>query len=141
MSKILNFLRITLSENLNWTSHVSKIACRIASKIGILNQLKYVLPPNISLLLYSNIMLPHINYIILIWGHHHKTITQLQKRAIRVITLSKYLAHTEPLFKNLNILKVEDIFRLQQPKFHHQFINVTLPIISLIIFLGKYTPI
>ena len=100
---------------------------RIASKIGILNQLKHVLPQNISLLLYNTIILPHINYMILVWGHHHKTITQLQKRAIRVITLSKYLAHTEPLFKNLNILKVEDIFRLQQLKFYYRFINVTLP--------------
>ena len=122
-----NFLGLTLNENLNWTSHVSKIASRIASKIGILNQLKHVLPQNISLLLYNTIILPHINYMILVWGHHHKTITQLQKRAIRVITLSKYLAHTEPLFKNLNILKVEDIFRLQQLKFYYRFINVTLP--------------
>ena len=95
--KDFNFLGLTLYENLNWTSHVSKIASRIASKIGILNQLKHVLPQNISLLLYSTIILPHINYMILVWGHHHKTITQLQKRAIRVITLSKYLAHTEPL--------------------------------------------
>ena len=38
-------------------------------------------------------------FMILVWGHLHKTITQLQKRAMRVITLSKYLAHTEPLFK------------------------------------------
>ena len=125
--KDFNFLGLTLNENLNWTSHVSKIASRIASKIGILNQLKHVLPQNISLLLYNTIILPHINYMILVWGHHHKTITQLQKRAIRVITLSKYLAHTEPLFKNLNILKVEDIFRLQQLKFYYRFINVTLP--------------
>ena len=125
--KDFNFLGLTLNENLNWTSHVSKIASRIASKIGILNQLKHVLPQNISLLLYNTIILPHINYMILVWGHHHKTITQLQKRAIRVIKLSKYLAHTEPLFKNLNILKVEDIFRLQQLKFYYRFINVTLP--------------
>ena len=117
---------LTLNENLNWTSHVSKIASRIASKIGILNQLKLVLPQNISLLLYNTIILPHINYMILVWGHHHKSITQLQKRAIRVITLSKYLAHTEPLFENLNILKVEDIFRLQQLKFNYRLI-VTLP--------------
>ena len=124
--KNFNFLGLTLNENLNWTSHVSKIASRIASKIGILNQLK---PQNISLVLYNTILLPHINYIILVWGHHHKSIAQLQKRAIRVhvITLSKYLAHTEPLFKNLNILKVEDIFRLQQLKFYYRLNNVTLP--------------
>ena len=122
-----NFLGLTSNENLNWTSHVSKIESRIAGMIDILNQLKHVLPQNISLLLYNTIILPHINYMILVWGHHHKTITQLQKRAIRVITISKYPAHMEPFFKNLNILKVEDIFRLQQLKFYYRFINVTLP--------------
>ena len=86
-----------------------------------------MLPQNISLVLYNTIILPHINCMIIIWGHHHKTMTQLQKRAIRVITLCKYLAHTEPLFKNLNILKVEVIFRLQQLKLYYRFINVSLP--------------
>ena len=60
-AKDFNFLGLTLNENLNWTSHVSKIASRNASKIGILNQLKHVLPHNISLLLYNTIILPHIN--------------------------------------------------------------------------------
>ena len=109
------------------TSDVSKIASRISSKIGILNQFKHALPQNISLLLYNTIILPHINHMIIVWGHHHKSITQLQKRAIRVITLSKYLVHTKPLFENLNILEGEDIFRLQQLKFYYRFINVTLP--------------
>ena len=86
-----------------------------------------MLPQNILLLLYNTIILPNICYMILVWSHHHKTITQLQKRAIRVIILSKYLAHTGPLFKNLNILKVEDIFRLRQFKFYYRFINVALP--------------
>ena len=125
--KDFNFLGLTLNENLNWTSHVSKIASRIASKIGILIQLKHVLPQHISLLFYNTIILPHINYMIPVWGHHHKSIKQLQKRAIWLITLSKYLVHTEPLFKNPHILKVEDIFRLQQLKFYYRFINVTLP--------------
>ena len=98
-----------------------------------------MLPQNISLLLYNTIILPHINYMILVWGHHHKTITQLQKRAIRVITLSKYLAHTEPLFKNVNILKVEDIFRLQQIKFYYRFINITLPDYFLSLFFSGNT--
>ena len=67
-------MRLTLNENLNWTSHVFKIACRIASKIDILNKLTDVLTQSTynSLLLYNTIILPHINYMILIWGHHHK---------------------------------------------------------------------
>ena len=76
-----------------------------------------MLPQNISLLVYSTIILPHINYLIRVWGHHHKIIAQLQKRAIRVITIRKYLAHTEPLFKNLNVLKVEDFLNFNNLNF------------------------
>ena len=38
---------------------------------------------------------------------------KLQKRAIRIITDSKYNSHTEPLLKSLNILKINDIFTIQ----------------------------
>ena len=36
------------------------------------------------------------------------------KKAIRIITCGKYNSHTEPLFKRLNILKVDDIFTSQR---------------------------
>ena len=39
-----------------------------------------------------------------------KKIFKLQKKAIRIISLAKYNAHTEPLFKTLNLLKMNDIF-------------------------------
>ena len=107
--KDFNFLGLTLNENLNCTRHVSKIACRNATKISILNQLKHVPPQNISLLSYNTIIhyyiLPHINYMILIWGHHYKTITLLQKRAIRVITSSKDSPIRNPYLKHLTYLK------------------------------------
>ena len=37
-------------------------------------------------------------------------LSKLQKKAIRVITCSKFNAHTEPLYKSLNLLKLEDMF-------------------------------
>ena len=38
----------------------------------------------------------------------------ITKKALRIITGSKYNAHTEPLFKTANTLRIEDIFKLQQ---------------------------
>ena len=73
-------------------------------------------------------ILPHINYGLLIWGYHGDKILKLQKRAVRIITTSKYNAHTEPLFKKLNVLKISDIFKLYQLKFFHKYINRKLPI-------------
>ncbi len=41
--------------------------------------------------------------------------------------MSKYSAHTEPIFKTLRFLKVNDIFKLQELKFHYKYENNLLP--------------
>ena len=50
-----------------------------------------------------------------------------KKKAIRILSLSPYNAHTEPLFKELKLLKVMDILKLQQLKFYYKFRNQKLP--------------
>ena len=52
---------------------------------------------------------------------------QLQKRAIRTIANSKYNAHTDPLFRRLNLLKVKDIFMLNILKMYYKFQKKLLP--------------
>ena len=41
---------------------------------------------------------------------------------------NKYNAHTDPLFKSLNLLKVEHILKLQELKLYHKFSNNKLPV-------------
>ena len=52
----------------------------------------------------------------------------LQKRAVRVISCSKYNAHTDPLFKQLNLLKVKDIFDLNALKLFYKLKQNCLPV-------------
>ena len=40
-----------------------------------------------------------------------------EKKPVRIITLSGYSSHGEPLFKQLNILKIADQLRLQELRF------------------------
>ena len=60
-------------------------------------------------------------------GINHIKIYKLQKKAIRIINLGQYNAHTEPLFKKNRILKLMDIYKLQQQKFYYKFVNHKLP--------------
>ena len=53
---------------------------------------------------------------------------KLQKKAIRNISLSKYNAHTEPLFKSMKLLKVQDIFHVNALKFTYKYHNKKLPL-------------
>ena len=50
-----------------------------------------------------------------------------KKRDLRIMTNSKYNTHTEPLFKQLHLLKVKDIFDVQCLKFWYKFVNKNLP--------------
>ena len=102
---LAGFLVLTINENLKWNNHIDNIAIKCSRINGLLNKLKNMLPIHINILLY-NTLLPHINYCILAWGNTSDRIEKMQKRAVRLIIVSKYNAHTLPLLKKLNILKV-----------------------------------
>ena len=68
----------------------------------------------------------HLNYGILTWGLNSDRILQIQNIAVRSIVLSKYNAHTEPIFKTLKLLKIKDILRYQTLKFCYILINGNL---------------
>ena len=61
----------------------------------------------------------------------------LQKRCIRNVALKSYRAHTEPIFKDLEILKFSDKLAFCQSVFMHQYRNSKLPIS----FSGTFTDI
>ncbi len=53
---------------------------------------------------------------------------KLQKSAIRIITNSKFNAHTEPLFKKSGILPLPDLVTFLKLQFMHRFTQNFLPI-------------
>ena len=107
--------------------HTDKISNKCSKITGVLNRLKLLFPQEIKCLLYNSLIVPHINYCITAWGFHRNRITIIQKKAIRIITASSYISHTEPLFKQLNLLKVEDILTLHELKFYFKYNQGILP--------------
>ena len=122
-----NFLGINLNKHLNWNPHVTNVSNKLVKTVGVLNILKKTLPLNILRIIYNALILPHLNYGILAWGHLAKRLNLIQKRAVRILTASKYNSHTEPLFKQTNILKVTDICTLNEIKLYYKLINKQLP--------------
>ena len=122
-----SFLGLTMDTNLNWKRHSENICNKCTKIIGILNRLKYVLPLGIKIMLYNSLILPHINYCIMAWGYKGIRLLKIQKKAVRIITLSGYSTHSEPLFKQLNMLKIADQLRLQELKFYFKYIHKNLP--------------
>ena len=122
-----DFLGVTLDENLTWKSHTDKVATKLSKYSGIINKLKNYLPPHILKALYNSIVQPHLNYAILVWGYKCNRLVKLQKRLVRIITRSKYNAHTDPLLKLTEILKVANTLDLNALKFYYKYLHWKLP--------------
>ena len=87
----------------------------MSKNIGILYRLSHSCPMIIIKRLYDSLILPYMNYCNIIWGSaarvHLNKILMLQKRAVRIITKSNYLQHTDPLFVQLGFLRIDEIYR------------------------------
>ena len=118
---------VTINECLAWSPYTDKIANKISKYVGLLKKLKHYLPASILKILYCSLILPYLNYGSLAWGFDAKRIFKLQKRALRCINNSKFNVHTEPLFKQLNLLKIYDIFLLNCTKFYFKLCHCLLP--------------
>ena len=58
------------------------------------------------LTIYNSLITPYLNYGLLAWGSQIDKLFKLQKKAVRIITNASFNSHTDPLFKQLNLLKV-----------------------------------
>ena len=122
-----NFLGLTIDEHLNWKSHIQKVSNKVSRSIGVLNRLKKFLPLTVLIILYNALILPHFQFSILAWGFNPGRLNKLQKRAIMVITNTKYNALVEPLLKMLNLLRLTDIYKINLLKLFYKFKNYQLP--------------
>ena len=114
-----NFLGVTINEHIDWSPHINKLSNKISRTLGVMNKLKRCLPHAIMKLMYNSLIQTHLYFGITVWGYNCARISKLQKRAIRIISNSRYNAHTEPFFKDLAILKVGDIFKMQCLKLYY----------------------
>mgnify|MGYP001568058560 CR=1 FL=1 len=107
------FLGITIDKHLNWNQHCIEVGNKLAQTSGVLSKLKNMLPKSILITIYNSLFASHLSYGITAWGFNACTrLDILQKRALRNVTRSKYNAHTNPIFKQLKLLKRSDIFKL-----------------------------
>ena len=92
------------------------ISDKISKNIGILHRISTSAPKTILIKLYYALVYPYLTYCNAIWGaaseNNLKKILLLQKRAVRVINNADFLDHSSPLFKQSNILKIDDIYKM-----------------------------
>ena len=92
----------------------------ISKVIGILYSLKNVFPGETLKTIYTSLIASYLNDGLLLWGVKSHRVEIMHKKAIRLGTNSSYFAHTIPHFIKLNLLKVQDIFKVKLLKFFYK---------------------
>ena len=102
--------------HLTWDYHINQLGKKLSQANGILAKLCHNAPLKTVLLVYHAIFYSHLNYECTVWGLSHDKyvdkIRILQKKCMQIITFSDFNSHTNALFTDLKILKVNDIIKL-----------------------------
>ena len=125
------FLGVYIDESLSWKHHINHINKKISRALFCIKQVKNFLPTNTLKILYYCRINPYLTYGILAWGNAPKSILRrtelIHKRAIRTMTRANFNSHTEPLFKQMHILKIQDQYEYEAALFMTKFTLNKLP--------------
>ena len=130
--KEFNFLGITINEYLDWNSHTIKIANKMSRAIGIMHKLRKIIPMQILKLMYSSMIPLFCNHSL---GVYLQTSVRIAKEGDTNYYKKQFNAHTEPLFRELSLLKVDHIFQLQCLKLYYNITNGRTPAFFLSMFV------
>ena len=118
---VVKFLGVYIDNKLTWKHHISHLNLIISRLVGIMYKLRPKLADRAMMSMYNALILPHLMYGNIVWGCAGVTtlsrLVTLQKRSIRIITKSSFVAHTSPLFQRLRLMKVVDIYKYQVLQF------------------------
>ena len=125
------FLGIIIDDRLSWRQHIAHIRRKVSKSIGILRSARSLLNKNTLVTLYYAFVYPYFNYCIDVWGHCNEqdfqSLFKTQKRIIRYINFSKRNAHTDQLFKSLDILPLKRLYIFSVLIFMFKFHHKSLP--------------
>ena len=125
------FLGVYIDSQLNWKRHISYISGKVARGIGILIKARHYLSKQCLVSLYYSFIYPYLIYCNHIWGTAYVSnlsrLTILQKKAVRIICHAKFRSHSDPLFRNLGLLKFIDINRYLFGRFMFRVVHGDVP--------------
>ena len=131
-TKSVKYLGIYLDEFLSGDAQCSELIKKLNRANGMLAKARHYVP-NLELKnIYHAIFSSHTLYGSQVWTPKllsvSDKISRLQKTAMRIMTFSEFRAHSEPLFKKLEILKFTDNIAVNNCLFVYDYFNKKLPI-------------
>ena len=120
-----------IDQHLTWNDHINYVANKSAKTTGIPNKTRNFLKIDTLTTLYNTLIYPYLYYGNTVWANNYlsklKKILKIQKRAVRIITLSSYNAKSAPLFRKTKLLKIVQLNKLCNRLFMYDYTKGNLP--------------
>ena len=130
------YLGITITNNLNFSKHIENISLNVSRMTGTFTCLRTVVPRSVLMKLYYALIYPHLNNHVVVWGSappsHLRTLTVRINNLLRII-LGVSWENGRPsrsnneLYKELSVLKLENIFKFNLYKLLRLLLDGRLP--------------
>ena len=126
-----SFLGLLLDEHLSWKYHLSELSKKLARICGMFFKIRNLHPLDVLLCLYNALFVSFLQYGLIVWGQAYQSyidpIFKLQKKAVRAISFQPRCSPSVPIFKELKLLRISDIFELRLLTFVFDSVNKTSP--------------
>ncbi len=126
----MHILGVTFDSKLSFAIHINRNAIKISKTVGILSRVRHNKPMFCSIILYKRLVESRISYCSCVWGHtypkHLNRLFVLQKRALKYITYSPKMAHSSPIFKDLNLLTIYQLISYSPLIYIYKSVNPKL---------------
>ena len=100
------YLGLMIDESLSWKKQLDILRPKLERSIGLPAKLRYYVSPNLLRTVYFAIFDSYLRYGCQVWGQNKNastnTISQLQNKAIRVISFTNRNTAPEPLYNEKN---------------------------------------
>ena len=131
-SKKIRYLGLIMDEKISWRFHVMELRKKLSQITGIIYKLKQLGTPVYTLKsVYFALFQSYLNYGLCVWGQasteDFKKIETLQNKVIRIIKGEDVDAHSSPLYKELEILKVKDLLHFRNVSLMWDYDHNELP--------------
>jgi hypothetical protein len=130
-SSKIKYLGIILDNKLTWKHHIHELSKKLNRAVGMVYKVRDNCTNTVLRSIYFSLFHSHITYGIPVWGKcktlYSNKLLLIQKKIVRAITSSNFSAPSSPLFKELKILKFEDIFKTQLASLMWDFDHGNLP--------------
>ena len=126
------YLGLIIDSKLNWSNHINYLKLKLSKALGMLFRTRYFLNLESRIIIFQSLFISHLNYGLLNYGRcsnkYIEPLNKLLNKSLRCIHFCGYKENVLKYYVKHNILKVQDMYRLELGKFMFKYKKGLLPI-------------